>query len=1147
MLLNHAIVLTSAVGLSFAACTQRSLFDALTSIVALACDMIVLQDPGTEYDQMKWRDLYKLVRERRLQNRRIEGGVTKEVLKGWLLESDQQKKHATQTPSSSSQKDQGKENKLAELLNPKKGSGSDDWASKASAQKGKEITQLFLDVRAVPSNQTDALDPQEAVDGLIPSVAIDKFLTAADTLNSTEHIAFLFGKKHRFGKGTASCTRMVVRSMVCGFREQFTLELLQEESRENGTEIAGIMHHADGNAEGIADFKEFIDGNMLRFLPDEEKETEIRQEDFSNAAVKKLDRAVSVLQRSKEAAEEPTIAQKLEVVRWFKEMLEERCKKDRGEDSEPEDPRSESDHENRKRIRKKQRRRTTKKKKAMTSPCSAGHARHGAKRGTNMQVIAQQKFPGVVTKHINIMRWVKSSKEHRWEDLPEQVQQNHRDVPDDWRRAFSLDSKGRTRLQQVPGEVLQALDKHMVLVCQGISAVTQRNEEVLLHEIVTTAEQLCEKYNQKLQGEYDKWQETQRQMAQDVLDSKIAPQVALEVAKKMPKLEFAPEKLSKAWAFRFRKAFGWVKRVTNTQGVYLPYEHPKMQAARADFERDLSAGIDRRLYLNVDQERAKMGSMGKSDPKALGVSLHDHISRSRASITVMTSSWGDCTPGPLGMCVPSGLMPESELKKFNEAHRGVAYAIMSSGRSHFMTGSTWTEMLYQLYTPALDKQRQKYTLTSECRGRFLADAWTGFRSAQDGEAVERTAWERLNNMQMPASRPGGWSSAGQPVDQLHNSFRRELQKAGAEDLQYVANLCQRPEFRNLQLSKSGQAKRTAALSSRLLENTLTAWLRVSDKCFTAAWATCGYVTKDTAVDLQAAAKDLDPSGLQTAWGALEHASVAVKHSKAARTEDGAVDYINGGQFKLAGPNVPPSPIQCVALTPEEPSRPWRLEEYEDDDDDEVDVPEGADENPEEENDMSDSVSQDAEMLAPQGLEKAQVQTRMEQLEGLSDSGDEFLAWRYEPEETEALETPADDMTAKQTLHMTTAAEVLRPRGKLTSAEWLLLEREGFIDRLPQVQYTTISKHKKFGAWSTKYPADGGMIHFSRSYGEQRTPLVALLLCLEWLVDRHLETVLAGGDDFKILRQQLETRRFLEVPFAMKSVCVRKILDDLQTD
>ncbi len=272
---------------------------------------------------------------------------------------------------------------------------------------------------------------------------------------------------------------------------------------------------------------------------------------------------------------------------------------------------------------------------------------------------------------------------------------------------------------------------------------------------------------------------------------------------------------------------------------------------------------------------------------------------------------------------------------------------------------------------------------------------------------------------------------------------------------------------------------------------------------------------------------------------------------AASAEDGTVDYINGGQFNLEGPHVPPSPIQCVALTPGEPSQPWRLTEYEDDDDDEVDAPEGADENPEEEeNDMSDSVSQDAEMHAPQGLEKAQAQIHMEQLEDyFSDSGDEFLAWGYGPtKKKDALGTgaddAADDMTAEKTLQPT--HEVLRPRGKLTSAEWLLLEREGFIDRLPQVAYTTISKHKKSGAWSTKYPTDGGMFHFSRAYGRQRTPLVALLLCLEWLVDRHLETVVAGGDDFKLLRLQLETRRSVEVPSATKGVCVRKVLDDLQT-
>ncbi len=128
---------------------------------------------------------------------------------------------------------------------------------------------------------------------------------------------------------------------------------------------------------------------------------------------------------------------------------------------------------------------------------------------------------------------------------------------------------------------------------------------------VTTAEGLCVKYNQKLKAEYDKWEETQRQMSQDVLDNKIAPEIALQIAKEMPVLQFAPEKLSRAWAFRFRKAFGWVKRTTNTQGVYLSYDHPKMQAARTDFERDLRSGIDRRLYLNVDQVWRSAYSGGK--------------------------------------------------------------------------------------------------------------------------------------------------------------------------------------------------------------------------------------------------------------------------------------------------------------------------------------------------------------------------------------------------------------------------------------------------------------------------------------------------------------------------------------------------------
>lgn len=134
------------------------------------------------------------------------------------------------------------------------------------------------------------------------------------------------------------------------------------------------------------------------------------------------------------------------------------------------------------------------------------------------------------------------------------------------------------------------------------------------------------------------------------------------------------------------------------------------------------------------------------------------------------------------------------------------------------------------------------------------------------------AWHAVRS-----DRPGGWSSKGQPVDQLHNAFRRQLQIAGAEDLKYFSDLALRPWFRDLSLTKSGQAKRTALITGRLLENSLKAWRQVSPQCFSAAWATCGYVSKNDSVDLQKAAMALDPSGLFQAMGAEDFAQV--KHAK----------------------------------------------------------------------------------------------------------------------------------------------------------------------------------------------------------------------------------------------------------------------------
>lgn len=80
-------------------------------------------------------------------------------------------------------------------------------------------------------------------------------------------------------------------------------------------------------------------------------------------------------------------------------------------------------------------------------------------------------------------------------------------------------------------------------------------------------------------------------MSRELLAGEIEPEVAKRASHSLPKMKRAPEKLSLGWAHRYRKAYGWIKNVTNTQGVFLPYSHPKMQAARADFQSDLDAGL----------------------------------------------------------------------------------------------------------------------------------------------------------------------------------------------------------------------------------------------------------------------------------------------------------------------------------------------------------------------------------------------------------------------------------------------------------------------------------------------------------------------------------------------------------------------------
>lgn len=324
---------------------------------------------------------------------------------------------------------------------------------------------------------------------------------------------------------------------------------------------------------------------------------------------------------------------------------------------------------------------------------------------------------------------------------------------------------------------------------------------------VHTAENLCKDWNKKMREERERLQEHKANLTQGVLDGTMDPEVVKEM--RIPTLKLAPEKLSKCWALRFRRAYGWIKRSTNAAGVFLDYEHPKMKAARLEFQPDLAAGVDRRLFLNVDQlwraaytgckftirkervdfgsslllmcsldtckskmydfcsyinidmrsrhtstpvvhqERANRGKMLKSKVKEVGTANYDHVSKARQSLTIMTSSWADCTPGPLGIHVPAGLIDEAEIRAFNQAHVGEALAISSDTRSHFMTGATWSQLLYSLYSPAFDKQRRKYSLDVKAKGKFLADGWSGFRSSESGETIERGVWSDLNNVVMP--------------------------------------------------------------------------------------------------------------------------------------------------------------------------------------------------------------------------------------------------------------------------------------------------------------------------------------------------------------------------------------------------------------
>eukprot|EP00438_Fugacium_kawagutii_P012202 Skav207860 [mRNA] locus=scaffold1988:72409:76968:- [translate_table: standard] len=499
------------------------------------------------------------------------------------------------------------------------------------------------------------------------------------------------------------------------------------------------------------------------------------------------------------------------------------------------------------------------------------------------------------------------------------------------------------------------------------------------------------------------------------------------------------------------------------------------------------------------KDRKLIGEQGKSDAKELGVSLNDHISRARASITVMTSSWGDCTAGPLGMNIPAGLLPQKSLDKFNDEHRGEAYAVMSSSRSHFMTSPSWTDMLYNLYTPAFDKQRTKYSLSLAARGKFMADAWTGFR-AEEG-SIERSTWEELNAVEMPTA-----------VQRSVTKFTRSRSQllAGVRDPGHLT------EKQVQALRKLFSSKMWMVFLPRSQSMALPSWLAKHTRL------------KDNG-DMELTTNRNKPQLLCMEF-------------EAAVNEGDVVDYIHGGEFSISGPQFPPSKVRCVALQPSESSSApeWRLENYDVDDveaDQEDPSAHGADEEDEADAFQDTSDEEDENLHAPadffdvgHGFEGDQeAGSDLESLDGEEPQetwccdAEEVLDVNAAPTHAQAENLEGDEQAI--------SAPIQRPRGKLDAAEWKLLAEEGWFDKLPHVAGTTLSKHSKQQAWSSKY----GSEHFARHISEHRSAVVALLMCMEWLVEKHY--LKSGDEKMAALHQELKMRRYIEDCLPMVHPCL----------
>ena len=204
------------------------------------------------------------------------------------------------------------------------------------------------------------------------------------------------------------------------------------------------------------------------------------------------------------------------------------------------------------------------------------------------------------------------------------------------------------------------------------------------------------------------------------------------------------------------------------------------------------------------------------------------MTNARKSITAITSTWSDGSPGPLGLCLPTGVMSQDDIAAFNQQFYSRALLICSESRSHFMTSDTYLILLKELVSTAFEQQRVKHNIPADSPGLLLCDGWSGFHSFKTGHDLIRENWSKMHNVVLADRQCGGWSANGQPCDQIHHMLRSRLDLVDAEAIECGPNLKARPRYDKMAIRPNGQPMQMGADDAKsLCERTLRAWQNMS--------------------------------------------------------------------------------------------------------------------------------------------------------------------------------------------------------------------------------------------------------------------------------------------------------------------------------